>query len=132
MLRYMLDTNIAVYVLKRKPLQVLDVFNQRHGQMAISSIVYAELAFGAEKSLDPVRNQQVVESFCSRLMVLPYTEQAAQHYGRIRAVLERSGTPIGVNDLHIAAHACGEGLILVSNNLREFERVPGLVSENWL
>ncbi len=132
MLRYMLDTNIAVYVLKRKPLQVLDVFNQRHGQMAISSIVYAELAFGAEKSLDPVRNQQVVESFCSRLMVLPYTEKAAQHYGRIRAVLERSGTPIGVNDLHIAAHACGEGLILVSNNLREFERVPGLVSENWL
>ena len=87
MLRYMLDTNIAVYVLKRKPLQVLDVFNQRHGQMAISSIVYAELAFGAEKSLDPVRNQQVVESFCSRLMVLPYTEKAAQHYGRIRAVL---------------------------------------------
>lgn len=132
MLRYMLDTNIAVYVLKRKPLQVLDVFNQRHGQMAISSIVYAELAFGAEKSLDPVRNQQVVESFCSRLMVLPYTEKAAQHYGRIRAVLERSGTPIGVNDLHIAAHACGEGLILVSNNLREFECVPGLVSENWL
>ncbi|MCC6561277.1 MAG: tRNA(fMet)-specific endonuclease VapC [Xanthomonadales bacterium] len=132
MLRYMLDTNIAVYVLKRKPLQVLDVFNQRHGQMAISSIVYAELAFGAEKSLEPVRNQQVVESFCSRLVVLPYTEKAAQHYGRIRAVLERSGTPIGVNDLHIAAHACGEGLILVSNNLREFERVPGLVSENWL
>ncbi|MBK7145580.1 MAG: type II toxin-antitoxin system VapC family toxin [Xanthomonadales bacterium] len=132
MLRYMLDTNIAVYVLKRKPLQVLDVFNQRHGQMAISSIVYAELAFGAEKSLDPVRNQQVVESFCSRLVVLPYTEKAAQHYGRIRAVLERSGTPIGVNDLHIAAHACGEGLILVSNNLREFECVPGLVSENWL
>ncbi|MBK6728713.1 MAG: type II toxin-antitoxin system VapC family toxin [Xanthomonadales bacterium] len=132
MLRYMLDTNIAVYVLKRKPLQVLDVFNQRHGQMAISSIVYAELAFGAEKSLEPVRNQQVVESFCSRLVVLPYTEKAAQHYGRIRAVLERSGTPIGVNDLHIAAHACGEGLILVSNNLREFECVPGLVSENWL
>ncbi len=132
MLRYMLDTNIAVYVLKRKPLQVLDVFNQRHGQMAISSIVYAELVFGAEKSMDPVRNQQVVESFCSRLMVLPYTEKAAQHYGRIRAALERSGTPIGVNDLHIAAHACSEGLTLVSNNLREFERVRGLVAENWL
>jgi len=65
-------------------------------------------------------------------MVLPYTEKAAQHYGRIRMALERSGTLIGVNDLHIAAHACGEGLILVSNNLREFERVPRLVSENWL
>jgi tRNA(fMet)-specific endonuclease VapC len=74
----------------------------------------------------------VVEDFCSRLEVLNYGPKAAQHYGQIRAALEKAGTPIGVNDLHIAAHARSEGLILVSNNLREFERVPALQLENWV
>jgi tRNA(fMet)-specific endonuclease VapC len=128
----LLDTNIVIYVLKRRPLEVLARFNSAHGHMAISSITLAELIHGAEKSSDPGRNLAVVEDFVSRLQVLPYAEKAAWHYGQIRAALEKAGTPIGVNDLHIAAHARSEGLRLVSNNLREFERVPGLLFENWL
>ncbi len=132
MLKYLLDTNIVIYVIKRRPSAVREVFNQQHGRMAISAITLAELMHGAEKSSDPPRNLAVVEDFCSRLAVLPYGDKAAGHYGSIRTALENLGTPIGVNDLHIAAHARSEGLILVSNNLREFERVPGLLMENWV
>ncbi len=132
MLRYLLDTNIVIYVIKRRPPEVREMFNQQHGRMAISAITLAELAHGAEKSSDPQRNMSVVDDFCSRLEVLPYTAKAAMHFGSIRATLETRGTPIGLNDLHIAAHARSEGLTLVTNNLREFERVPGLISENWL
>lgn len=74
----------------------------------------------------------MVEDFCSRLTVLPYPPEAAYHYGSIRAELERKGRPIGVNDLHIAAHARSSGLTVVTNNLSEFERVPGLLLTNWL
>ena len=98
----------------------------------ISVVTVAELLHGAEKSADVPRNLRVVEDFCSRLDVLPYGVKAAQHYGSIRATLERRGQPIGVNDLHIAAHARSEGLTLVTNNLAEFERVPGLLTENWV
>ena len=131
MLRYLLDTNIVVYVIKRKPLSALQLFNDNEGHMAISSITLAELLHGAEKSNAPVRSLAVVEDFCSRLEVLPYGAKAAQHYGSIRAALERRGQSIGVNDLHIAAHARSEGLTLVSNNLREFERVEALQFGNW-
>jgi tRNA(fMet)-specific endonuclease VapC len=131
MLRFLLDTNIAIYVIKRRPLVALALFNQHAGSMAISSITLAELLHGAEKSQDAVRSMAVVEDFCSRLDVLPYGPKAAQHYGSIRAALERKGLPIGVNDLHIAAHARSEGLTLVSNNLREFERVDALLLANW-
>ena len=131
MLRFLLDTNIAIYVIKRRPLAALALFNQHAGSMAISSITLAELLHGAEKSQDAVRSMAVVEDFCSRLDVLPYGPKAAQHYGSIRAALERKGLPIGVNDLHIAAHARSEGLTLVSNNLREFERVDALLLANW-
>ena len=132
MLRYMLDTNIAIYVIKRRPLECLASFNAHAGQLCISSITLAELLHGAEKSAHVAQNLRQVEDFVSRLEVLDYGAKAAAHYGDIRAVLERSGTPIGVNDLHIAAHARSEGLVLVSNNLREFERVPGLRTENWV
>jgi tRNA(fMet)-specific endonuclease VapC len=132
MLRYLLDTNIVIYVIKRRPLEVLGRFNQYAGRMAISTITLAELLHGAEKSQRPSANLAVVEDFCSRLDVLPYTAKAAQHYGSIRAVLEKLGHPIGINDLHIAAHARSEGLTLVSNNLREFIRVPALQTENWI
>jgi len=132
MLKYLLDTNIVIYVIKRRPLPVLEVFNQHHARMAVSSITLAELAHGAEKSSNVSRNIAVVEDFVSRLDVLPYDDKAAWHYGNIRAVLEKSGQPIGLNDLHIAAHARSKGLTLVSNNLREFERVPGLLQENWM
>ncbi|MBW4531030.1 MAG: type II toxin-antitoxin system VapC family toxin [Aphanothece saxicola GSE-SYN-MK-01-06B] len=132
MLRYLLDTNICIYVIKRRPESLLERFNCNASHLAMSSITLAELMHGAEKSSDPPRSLAVVENFCSRLEVLAYGPKAAQHYGQIRAALERRGTPIGVNDLHIAAHARSEGLTLVSNNLREFERVDGLLDENWV
>ncbi|MEY3474772.1 MAG: hypothetical protein RL087_1230, partial [Pseudomonadota bacterium] len=87
---------------------------------------------GAEKSAKVAQNLAAVEEFASLLEVLPYTAKAAQHYGVIRTALEKVGRPIGVNDLHIAAHARSEGLTLVTNNVGEFERVPGLVTENWV
>jgi tRNA(fMet)-specific endonuclease VapC len=131
MLRYLLDTNIAIYVIKRRPAQALQRFNEQAGRMALSVITLAELLHGAEKSSQPAANLAVVEDFCSRLEVLPYGAKAAQHYGSIRAALERAGTPIGVDDLLISAHARSEGLTLVTNNVREFERVPALQLENW-
>jgi tRNA(fMet)-specific endonuclease VapC len=132
MLKYLLDTNTVIYVIKNRPLSVLATFNQNHGRMAISTITLAELAHGVEKSADQARNLAVVEDFVSRLDVLPYDDRAAWQYGLIRATLERQGTPIGVNDLHIAGHARSLGLIIVTNNLREFERVPGVCVENWV
>ena len=131
MLKYLLDTNIVIYVIKRRPLPAWEIFNQQHGRMAVSAITLAELAHGAEKSSDVARNIAVVEDFMSRLAVLPYDDKAAWHYGNIRAVLEKQGQPIGINDLHIAAHARSSGLTLVTNNTREFEKVPGLLLENW-
>ncbi len=132
MLRYLLDTNIVIYVLKRRPLEVLTKFNANASRMAISSITPAELMHGAEKSLYVNHNLLAIEDFCSRLEVLPYGAKAAQHYGAIRATLEKLGQPIGVNDLHIAGHARSEGLVLVTNNVSEFERVPALELENWV
>jgi tRNA(fMet)-specific endonuclease VapC len=132
MLKYLLDTNIVIYVIKRRPLAALETFNRHQGHMAVSSITVAELIHGVEKSQDPGRNLSVVEDFCSRLAILPYTHEAAYHYGNIRTTLEQSGQTIGVNDLHIAAHARSHGLTLVSNNRREFERVPGLLLDNWI
>ena len=138
MVNYLLDTNIVIYVIKRRPIEVMKTFNQNASRMAISSITLAELIHGAEKSSKPAHNYAVVEDFTSRLEVLPYTAKAAQHYGSIRAALEKLSQiektvqPIGVNDIHIAAHARSEGLVLVTNNLREFERVPALLLENWV
>ena len=131
MLKYMLDTNIAIYVIKRRPIDWLAVFNSHAGQMCISSISMAELLHGVEKSSKPDHNLRQVEDFASRLEVLEYGSKAAAHYGEIRADLERKGSVIGINDLHIAGHARSEGLTLVSNNLREFERVEGLRLMNW-
>ena len=131
MLRYLLDTNIVIYVIKSRPLSALQLFNEQAGHMAISSITLAELLHGAEKSNAPARSLAVVEDFCTRLEVLSYGPKAAQHYGSIRSALEKRGEIVGVNDLHIAAHARSEGLTLVSNNLREFERVEALQLTNW-
>ena len=132
MLRYLLDTNIVIYVLKRRPVEVLSTFNANASRMAMSSITLAELLHGAEKSSRVSENLAAVEDFCSRLQVLPYGPKAAQHYGAIRAALEKLGLPIGVNDMHIAAHARSEGLVLVTNNMGEFVRVPALEVENWV
>ncbi|CAM5782068.1 type II toxin-antitoxin system VapC family toxin [Castellaniella caeni] len=132
MLRYLLDTNMVIYVLKRRSLDLLTLFNANSGRMAISAITLAELLHGAEKSSRVSENLSAVEDFCSRLDVLSYGAKAAQHYGAIRAALEKQGQPIGVNDLHIAGHARSEGLVLVTNNVSEFARVPALVVENWV
>jgi len=132
MLRYLLDTNIVIYVLRQRPIEVLSTFNTNASRMAMSSITLAELMHGAEKSSRMSENLAAVEDFCSRLQVLPYGAKAAQHYGTIRAALEKIGQPISVNDLHIAAHARSEGLVMVSNNMGEFARVPGLELENWV
>jgi tRNA(fMet)-specific endonuclease VapC len=111
---------------------VLSVFNDNAGRMAISAITLSELCHGAEKSAKVTQNLAVVEEFASLIEVLPYTAKAAAHYGAIRAALDKAGQTIGLNDLHIAAHARSEGLTLVTNNLGEFERVPGLLVENWV
>ena len=132
MLKYLLDTNIVIYVLKRRPKEVLAMFNANASRMAISSITLSELFYGAEKSLNTDKNLEAVEEFVSHLDVLPYDAKASQHYGQIKAALEKKGQIIGENDIHIAAHARSHGLILVSNNVREFKRAPNLVLENWV
>lgn len=129
--RFLLDTNICIYVIRERPARLRETFAAAAGRMALSSITLAELQHGVERSSDPPRNQRVLDDFCSRLMVLDYGARAAIHYGAIRASLERAGLSIGVNDLHIAAHARSEGLVLVTNNRREFDRIEGLQVENW-
>ncbi len=132
MLKYLLDTNIVIYVIKRRPIEVLGLFNEHAGRMAMSAITLSELYHGAEKSAKVSQNLEVIEEFSSLLEVLPYTAKASAHYGSIRSALEKTGQPIGVNDLHIAAHARSEGLVIVTNNVSEFSRVPGLMVENWV
>jgi tRNA(fMet)-specific endonuclease VapC len=132
MFKYLLDTNIVIYVLKRRPKEVLEIFNRNASRMAISSITLSELIYEAEKSSNVDKNLEAIEEFVSHLDVLPYDAKASQHYGQIKAALEKRGEIIGENDIHIAAHAISQGLILVTNNLREFKRVPNLARENWV
>lgn len=131
MIRYMLDTNICIYVIKKRPTELISIFNNNVNQLSISSITLAELIHGVEKSKQIVNNRLILEDFVSRLEVLDYTSKSAQQYGIIRSYLETQGQIIGVNDLHIAAHAISEGLTLVTNNEKEFHRVQGLKIENW-
>ncbi|MFC5759819.1 type II toxin-antitoxin system tRNA(fMet)-specific endonuclease VapC [Rhizobium sp. GCM10022189] len=131
MLKYMLDTNICIFTVKNRPQHVREAFNRHHGQLCMSSISLMELIYGAEKSAAPERNLSVVEGFAARLEVLAYDEIAAAHTGQLRAELARGGTPIGPYDQLIAGHARSRGLILVTNNRREFDRVPGLRVEDW-
>ena len=131
MLKYMLDTNIVIYVIKLRPERLLHTFNAHMGHMCISSITLSELIHEVEKSSLPERNRRNVEDFVSRLDVLSYNDSAAAHYGDIRADLERKGAIIGINDLHIAGHARSQGLILITNNTKEFQRVEGLRIIDW-
>jgi len=131
MLKYMLDTNICIFTVKNRPAHMREVFNRHHGQMCISAVSLMELIYGAEKSASPERNLAVVEGFAARLDVLPFDEIAASHTGQLRAELAKSGTPIGPYDQMIAGHARSRGLIIVTNNRREFDRVPGLRVEDW-
>lgn len=131
-LKYLLDTNIVIYTIKSRPRIARERFAQHQGQMGISSVTLMELVYGAEKSAQPERNLRDIEGLCARLDVLPYDAAPATHTGQIRAELGRLGTPVGPYDQMIAGHARALGLILVSNNLREFQRILGLRLENWI
>ncbi len=132
MLAYMLDTNICIYVMKNYPAGLRDKFNALAEQLCISSVTLGELHYGAEKSARRTENFTAIENFVARLDVLSFGSKAAAHYGQMRAELERAGKPCGPHDLQIGSHARSEGLILVTNNRREFDRMPGLRVENWV
>ncbi len=132
MLKFMLDTNICIFTIKNRPREVRSAFKQHHGQMCISTVTLMELIFGAEKSSKPEQNLPDVEGFAARLEVLKYDQVAAAHTGQLRAELARQGQPIGPYDQMIAGHARSRGLIVVTNNRHEFDRVPGLRVENWV
>ncbi|MBN2887314.1 MAG: tRNA(fMet)-specific endonuclease VapC [Chromatiaceae bacterium] len=131
MLKYLLDTCICIYIIKNRPAQARETFRRHQGQLGMSAVTLMELIKGAEKSMQPERNLDVIEGFSARLEVLDFDREAAIHAGQIMAELQRQGRIIGAYDIQIAAHARSRGYILVTNNLREFERVPGLRLENW-
>jgi tRNA(fMet)-specific endonuclease VapC len=130
---YMLDTNICIYVLKNHSAKLKHKFRVSK-ELCISAVTFAELCFGIEDGDATLKGQrrEQFDAFTRLLLTLPLDDDAGKHYGRICACLKRKGSPIGNNDLFIAAHALSTGAILVSNNEREFRRVPGLVVENWV
>lgn len=132
MIRYLLDTNICIYLIRKKPTRVLRKLQRiQVSEIGISSITLSELEYGAAKSARPERNKLALTQFLAPIEILPYDDRAALRYGPVRAHLERKGTPIGSLDLLIAAHALSLGCVLVTNNESEFKRIPGLKVENW-
>ena len=132
-MKVMLDTNICIYIIKRRPRSVLQRFSSfQVGDIGISSIALAELEYGAAQSAQPKKNREALGEFISPLDVAPFDRQATEAYGTIRAALEKKGRPIGAMDLLIAAHALSLGVQLVTNNEREFKQVPELKVENWI
>ena len=131
-MRVMLDTNICIYIIKQQPKSVLERFATfAVGDLGISVVTLAELEYGASKSSEPDRNREALEQFVSPLEIAVLDRLATSVYGKIRALLEKRGRPIGSMDLLIAAHALSLNVRLVTNNMREFKRVPGLRVENW-
>lgn len=131
--RYPLDTNICIYIKNHRPAEVLARFSKLPpGKVAMSAITFGELCFGAEKSSKPKESRQILEHLSALIPVWPLDDAVLVHYGKIRHHLETSGKLIGNNDLWIASHALASKLILVTNNVAEFERVPGLRVENWV
>lgn len=129
---YMLDTNICIYAMKKKPEKVLQRFQaELDNGVCISSITLAELEYGMKHSSDPAKNEQALLRFLAPLSILPFGPAAATEYGEIRAYLQSRGTPIGPLDMLIAGHARAEKLVLVTNNVREFDRIPELDIDNW-
>ena len=130
---YLLDTNICIYLIKKRPLEVLDRFRQHPvREVFISTITCFELQYGVEKSHSPQRTQKALDTFLRPLNVLDLDTRAATHAAAIRARLEQKGTPIGPYDLLIAGQARSMGMVLVTNNTREFMRIPDLPVENWV
>ncbi|MEJ5140109.1 MULTISPECIES: type II toxin-antitoxin system tRNA(fMet)-specific endonuclease VapC [Acinetobacter] len=129
---YLLDTNICIYIINNKPAHVFEKFKQYQlGQLSISSISASELAFGVEKS-GSLRNKNALDKFLVPLDVLPYDENAIWHYAKLRQSLQSKGQMIGSLDMLIAAHALALDTVLVTNNMKEFERIDGLKLENWV
>jgi tRNA(fMet)-specific endonuclease VapC len=132
-MKLMLDTNICIYLIKQQPPSIIERFlSHSVGDIGISSITAAELAYGVSKSRHLSKNRHALEQFLAPLQVAGFDQTAAWSYGRLREQLEAKGTPIGSMDMLIAAHALSLGVRLVSNNLREFRHVPGLRLENWV
>jgi tRNA(fMet)-specific endonuclease VapC len=130
--RYLLDTNICIYIRQRRPEELLRRFRRLHpGEAALSVITYGELLYGAAKSAQRAAALERLRELVHLLPALPLPETAAETYGTIRAELESKGEMIGNNDLWIAAHALAGGLTLVTNNEKEFRRVRGLKIQNW-
>ena len=131
-MKFMLDTNICIYIIKRKPLNVIDRFKRTEiSQIGISSITLSELIYGVSKSSKPEQNRMALTQFIAPLEVLPYDDESSQYYGDLRFHLEKQGTPIGALDMLIAAHALSVDCTLVTNNEKEFVRVPNLKIVNW-
>lgn len=131
--RYLLDTNICIYIINQRPAEVLERFKRLSvEQVALSTITWGELYFGAYKSERLQHNLRNMQALTGLLEVLPVPIAAAEHYGKVRAQLQREGLPIGGNDLWIAAHALAEKLTLVTHNTKEFERIEHLQLENWV
>ncbi len=129
---YLLDTNILIYIIKNKPASALQRFSKLNpSDIVTSSIVISELMFGAVKSQVSNKSRLAIDQITSTLSVLPYGNEASLHYAEIRAALEKKGAPIGAMDLLIAAHARSLSYTLITNNVREFKRVPELNVENW-
>ena len=132
-MKYMLDTNMCIYIIKKHPENVLKKFKTFNvGDIYISSITLAELMYGVHKSHHQQKNKTALAEFTSPLEIMPFDGDAAKHYGEIRAYLEKNGTPIGSLDMMIAAHAQCLNLILVTNNKKEFSRIPHLKIEDWV
>ena len=132
-MRYMLDTSICRYVLRSRPPSVKARFEKTGpGALAVSTVVLAELLYGAARHPKAVAIRREIADLVSRLTVIPWDEAAAEHYGALRAALEKAGTPLGAMDMMIAAHARSVGATLVSNDVRHFDRVEGLRVANWV
>jgi len=129
----LLDTNICIYIIKKKPQGVLKKLAEHAlSDIGISSITVAELLYGVGKSALPDKNRDALDEFLSPFEIMPFDDRAAEVYGRIRALLERKGTPIGSMDMLIAAPPLSLGVTLVTNNAKEFKRVPHLKVVNWV
>ena len=132
-MKFMIDTNTCIYIIKRKPMEVIDRFRQLQiSQVSISSITLSEIEYGVIKSSKPAQNYLALAQFLAPMEILPYGDEAAQHYGKLRVYLEKQGTPIGSLDMLIAAHALSTNCVLVTNNIKEFQRVPNLKINNWV
>jgi tRNA(fMet)-specific endonuclease VapC len=132
-MQYLLDTNTCIYIIKKKPIEIFEKFsNINLGEVAISSISLAELEFGVSKSQFVDKNRMALFNFLLPIEVLSYTHSATFYYGELRTKLEREGKVIGSMDMLIASHALSENLILVTNNVKEFSRIPSLKLENWI